>query len=325
MSGASASAEAGSVVVGQGDHRYAVVQGWGMNEAPDLPDVTAVDVDSADNVYLFCRGDQPIRVFSRDGRFLRSFGQDMFVRPHGLHIAADDTLYCIDEGSHAVLVLTPQGELISRIGGPSAAPFMSGKPFNRCTNVAISSGGDIYVTDGYGNARVHRYSRDGELKMSWGEPGVMPGQFNVVHDICCDRQDRIYIADRENHRIQVFDPDGGFVEQWHNLHRPCGLAMADLDEPVFYVGELGPAMASNQNTPNLGPAISILDHKGRHLARLGAPRPGIEAGAFMSPHGVAVDSHGDIYAAELTRTVWARTYEGPPPAGVRTVVKLRRL
>lgn len=313
-----------SVILGQGDHRYAVEEGWGMNEAPDLPDVTAVDVDSADNVYLFCRGDRPIRVFSRDGRFLRSFGDGMFVRPHGLHIAADDTLYCIDEGSHSALVMTPQGELVSRIGGPKAAPFMSGKPFNRCTNVAISSKGDIYVTDGYGNARVHRYSRDGKLLMSWGEPGVMPGQFNVTHDICCDRQDRIYIADRENHRIQVFDADGVFLEQWHNLHRPCGLAMADLDEPLFYVGELGPVMASNQNTPNLGPAISILDHKGRHLARLGAPRAGIEAGAFMSPHGIAVDSHGDIYAAELTRAVWARSYDGPPPANVRTVVKLRR-
>lgn len=314
-----------SVVVGQGGHRYAVEEGWGMDAAPDLPDVTAVALDSADNVYLFCRGDQPIRVFSRDGGFLRSFGQGLFVRPHGLHIAADDTLYCIDEGSHSVLVLTPEGEPISRIGGPKAAPFMSGEPFNRCTNVAIGRNGDIYVTDGYGNARVHRYSRGGEFIMSWGEPGVAPGQFNVVHDICSDRQGRIYIADRENHRIQVFDADGLFLDQWHDLHRPCGLAMADLDEPVFYVGELGPAMPSNQNTPNLGPAISILDRNGRHLARLGAPRAGIEAGAFMSPHGVAVDSQGDIYVAELTRTVWARRYDGSPPTGVRTVVKLRRL
>lgn len=314
-----------SVVVGQGVHRYAVEEGWGTDAAPSLPDVTAVAIDRADNVYLFCRGNEPIRIFDSDGRFLRSFGQGLFVRPHGLHIAADDTLYCIDEGSHSVLVLTPKGEVLSRIGGLEPAPFMSGRPFNRCTNVAIGPTGDIYVTDGYGNARVHRYSRDGELLTSWGEPGVAPGQFNVVHDICCDRAGRIYIADRENHRIQVFDTDGVFLDQWHDLHRPCGLAMADLDEPVFYVGELGPAMASNIDTPNLGPAISILDHRGRHLARLGTPRAGIEPGAFMSPHGVAVDSRGDIYVAELTRTVWARVYGGEPPAEVRTVVKLRRL
>lgn len=314
-----------SVVVGQGAHRYAVEEGWGTDAAPSLPDVTAVAIDRADNVYLFCRGNEPIRIFDSDGRFLRSFGQGLFVRPHGLHIAADDTLYCIDEGSHSVLVLTPKGEVLSRIGGLEPAPFMSGRPFNRCTNVAIGPTGDIYVTDGYGNARVHRYSRDGELLTSWGEPGVAPGQFNVVHDICCDRAGCIYIADRENHRIQVFDADGVFLDQWHDLHRPCGLAMADLDEPVFYVGELGPAMASNIDTPNLGPAISILDHRGRHLARLGTPRAGIEPGAFMSPHGVAVDSRGDIYVAELTRTVWARVYGGEPPAEVRTVVKLRRL
>ena len=313
-----------NVILGQGDHRYAVEEGWGMGGCPELPDVTAVAVDSADNVYLFCRGDAPIRAFDRTGRFLRSFGQGLFVRPHGLHIGADDTLYCIDEGSHCVLILTPAGELLGRIGGPEAVPFMSGGPFNRCTNIAISPTGDIYVADGYGNARVHRYSPEGKLLMSWGEPGVMPGQFNVVHDICCDRAGRIYIADRENHRIQVFDADGVWLDQWHNLHRPCGLAMANRDEPVFYVGELGPVMASNANTPHLGPAISILDHEGRHLARLGTARAGIEAGAFMSPHGVAVDSHGDIYVAELTRTVWARVYGGKPPADVRTVMKLRR-
>ena len=232
-----------SVILGQGDHRYAVEEGWGMGGGPELPDVTAVAVDSADNVYLFCRGDAPIRVFDRAGRFLRSFGQGLFVRPHGLHISADDTLYCIDEGSHCVLILTPAGELLGRIGGPEAAPFMSGGPFNRCTNVAIGPTGDIYVADGYGNARVHRYSPDGKLLMSWGEPGVAPGQFNVVHDICCDRAGRIYIADRENHRIQIFDADGVWLDQWHDLHRPCGLAMANRDEPVFYVGELGPDWA----------------------------------------------------------------------------------
>jgi hypothetical protein len=313
-----------TVILGQNEHRYVVEEGWGMNAGPGLPDVTSVAVDSADNVYLFCRGDQPIRVFDRAGRFLRSFGDGLFVRPHGLHMAPDDTLYCIDEGSHSIFVMTPDGVLLNRIGGPEPAPFMSGEPFNRCTNVAVAANGDLYITDGYGNARVHRYSRDGRHIMSWGEPGVAPGQFNVVHDISCGRDGRIYIADRENHRIQVFDSDGVWLDQWHNLHRPCGLCMADLAEPVFVVGELGPVMQSNLNTPNLGPAISILDRHGRHLARLGAPKAGVEPGAFMSPHSVAIDSRGDIYVAELTRTVWARSYDGQPPDDVRTIVKLCR-
>lgn len=313
-----------TTIMGQNEYTYAVREGWGMTGGPILPDVTAVAIDSADNVYLFCRGDHPIRVFDRNGRFLRSFGDGLFVRPHGLHIAPDDTLYCIDEGSHSIFVMTPDGQMLNRIGGPEPAPFMSGQPFNRCTNVAVAANGDLYITDGYGNARVHRYSRDGQHIMSWGEPGVAPGQFNVVHDICCGRDGRIYIADRENHRIQVFDADGVWLDQWHNLHRPCGLCMADLAEPVFYVGELGPAMQSNLNTPNLGPAVSILDRHGRHLARLGTPTAGVEPGAFMSPHSVAVDSRGDIYVAELTRTVWARSYEGPPPEDVRTIVKLCR-
>jgi len=191
-----------SYILGQNEHRHAVVEGWGRAADPTLPDVTAVAVDSADNVYLFCRGDHPIRVFDRDGKFLRSFGDGLFVRPHGLHISPDDILYCVDEGSHCVVVMTPHGVLLNRIGGPEPAPFMSGEPFNRCTNAAVAPNGDLYVTDGYGNARVHRYTRDGKHVLSWGEPGVAPGQFNVAHDICCGRDGRIYIADRENHRIR---------------------------------------------------------------------------------------------------------------------------
>ena len=104
------------------------------------------------------------------------------------------------------------------------APFMSGDPFHRCTHVALDPRtGEFYVSDGYCNARVHKYTPGGRLLFSWGESGTDPGQFNIVHNIATDREGWVYVADRENHRIQVFDPHGRFETQWVNMARPSGL------------------------------------------------------------------------------------------------------
>ena len=114
------------------------------------------------------------------------------------------------------------------------APPQSGKPFNRPTTVAFDpKTDDLYITDGYGNARVHKYSTEGEHLFSWGDYGTDPGQFNLPHSVCTDTQGRVYIADRENHRIQIFDDQGNYLEQWNNLHRPCGLHIRD---DLVYVG-----------------------------------------------------------------------------------------
>ena len=96
------------------------------------------------------------------------------------------------------------------------------------------------MSDGYGNARVHKYSPDGKLLFSWGEPGSDPGRFNIVHNICCDGDGWVYVADRENHRVQVFDGKGRYESQWNNLHRPCGLCLHGSRQPLCIIGELGP-------------------------------------------------------------------------------------
>src|SRR5215469_12720200 len=116
-------------------------------------------------------------------------------------------------------------------------------------NVYVFNRGDhpMMVLDGYGNARVHKYSPDGKLLMSWGEPGTDPGQFNIVHNICTDAEGWVYVADRENHRVQVFDGNGKYETQWNNLHRPCGLYMDYTRHPVCYIGELGPVQPVNRN------------------------------------------------------------------------------
>lgn len=317
-----------SVVVGSGEYRYRVEEGWG--ELPDgweFKDVADVGTDSHDNVYVFNRGDHPMIVFDREGNFLRSWGEDIFTRPHGVHMGPDERIYCTDDGDHTVRKCTLDGRVLLELGIPKQpAPFMSGEPFHRCTHTALSPEGDIYVSDGYGNARVHKYSPDGRRLLSWGEPGTDPGQFNIVHNICCDAEGWVYVADRENHRVQVFDGDGRFETQWSNLHRPCGLYMENPERPLFYIGELGPMMNTNRRIPNIGPRLSIVDNQGALLARMGAPHAGLEAGQFVAPHGLAVDSRGDIYVGEVSYTAWEGVFpDTPQPPRIRSLQKLVRL
>ena len=153
------------VILGEGDYRYRVNRDWAKLPAGwTFHEVAAVGVDASDNVLVFNRGAHPMMVFDRAGNFLRSWGEDIFSHAHGIHVAPDGTIYCTDDGDHTVRRLTPDGRVLMTIGVPgNASPFMGGKPFNRCTHTALSPKGDIYVSDGYGNARVHKYSPDGKL------------------------------------------------------------------------------------------------------------------------------------------------------------------
>ena len=316
-----------SVTVGSGDFIYRVDPEWGvLPDGWDLRDVAAVAVDRKDNVYVFNRGQHPMIVFDRDGNFLRAWGEGLFSRAHGLHIGPNDTLYCTDDGDHTMRACTLDGKVLMTLGIPgSPAPFMAGEPFHRCTHTALSPQGDLYISDGYGNARVHKYAPDGTLLFSWGEPGTDPGQFNIPHNICCDADGWVYVADRENHRVQVFDGNGRYETQWKNMHRPCGLCMETGADPVCYVGELGPGMAVNRETPNLGPRLSVMNNKGEVLARIGDIRRGMEAHQFLAPHGLAVDSHGDIYVGEVSYTNWPSVSDEPVPSHLRTLRKLIRI
>ena len=193
------------------------------------------------------------------------------MRAHGLHIGPDETLYCTDDGDHSVRKCTLEGKVLLTIGIPGKpAPYMSGEPFHRCTHTALSPRGDIYISDGYGNSRIHKYSPDGKLLKSWGEAGTGPGEFNIPHNLCCDPDGWVYVADRENHRVQVFDGKASTRREWHNLHRPCGMFMEAKRHPLCYIGEIGPTMPVNREVPNLGPRISIVDHEGKLVSRFGA-------------------------------------------------------
>jgi DNA-binding beta-propeller fold protein YncE len=168
---------------------------------------------------------------------------------------------------------------------------------------------------------VHKYTPDGKLLFSWGDSGTDPGEFNIVHNIATDSAGWVYVADRENHRIQVFDPTGKFETQWVNMARPCGLYI-DQASDIAYVGELGVAIGSNAQANGVGPRISLYDTKGNVLARLGNKPEGEAPGQFIAPHGICIDSRGDIYLGEVS---WTHTGSRlNPPRELRSLQKLVR-
>ena len=217
----------GPVVLGENGFHYQVSgKNWG--QLPDgvvYQEGTAVAVDEKDRVYVFNRGTIPMLVFDTDGNLLRTWGEGVFANPHGVTIAPDGTVFCVDNGDSTVRQFTPEGELLMMLGVPhKPSPKMSGDPFSVPAHVAFDRRtGEFYVADGYSNARVHKYSPDGKLLFSWGESGTGDGQFNIVHNVEVDSDGWVYIADRENHRIQVFSSGGKYETQWGNLSRAAAI------------------------------------------------------------------------------------------------------
>ncbi len=318
-----------SVILGSGEYTFRGEDVWPkLPEDIVLGDVSAVAVDRRDRVYLFNRGPHPMVVVSTEGELLATWGEGVFRNPHGLHIGPDDCIYCTDDGDHTVRKCTLDGKVLLTLGVPgSPSPAMSGRPFNRCTHTALSPDGDLYVSDGYGNASVHKFAPDGRRILSWGEPGIEPGQFNFPHNICCDADGWVYVADRENHRIQIFDGDGRYETQLNNFHRPSALLLTPGRCPLCYIGEIAPYMSVNRDRPNLGPRITIVTHDGKVLARLATtPAAGNGPGQFTSPHGLALDSTGSLYVGEVASRAWPSLFPGQPvPSDLRRVRKLTRI
>ncbi|MDE0185945.1 MAG: peptidyl-alpha-hydroxyglycine alpha-amidating lyase family protein [Candidatus Poribacteria bacterium] len=314
------------VSLGSGSFTYEVSgKNWGnMPEDWTYKEATAVAVDSKDNVYVFNRGTHPMIVFDPGGNVVRTWGDGIFTNPHGVTIGPDDSVYCVDNFDHTVRKFTPDGKLLMTLGAENQhSPAMSGIPFNEPTHLAVDSQtGDLYVADGYANARVHKFSPDGRLLFSWGESGTDPGQFNIVHNIVTDKEGWVYVADRENHRIQVFDSNGKYEAQWVNLSRAACIHVDHRSDQLVYVGEYYGGIQTNVAGKRLGPRVSVLDLKGNVLARVGDLSYGDEPGRFYSPHGIAADSKGDIYVAEVSWSDYGSRMD--PPRELRSLQKLVR-
>ena len=275
--------------VGTGKFSYNPIQDW-----PKLPAgvafgiVSAVATDSQDRVYVFHRDDPPVHVFDRVGNFLSSWGHRAFANPHGITIA-NDVVYVTDREDSVALSFTLEGRPIKVLGqrgvhsdtgcenSGDLVPRAAG-PFNYPTEVVPAPSGDLYVTDGYRNSRVHRFAADGHLIASWGEPGKGgANQFHLPHSLLVGPDGNLYVCDRENSRVQVFSQDGTYLTMWTDMHRPNDICLDR--EGNFYTCE--------RFDGDLPPQVSVYDGQGKVLARW----------ATRSAHGMWVDSRGDIYLA----------------------------
>jgi DNA-binding beta-propeller fold protein YncE len=317
--------------------KYTVVEGW-----EQLPrgfahrDVAGVAVDGEDRVYLICRGEHPIIIYDQKGNFQRTWGKGEFtLRTHGISVGPNGTIFCTDDGNHTVRQFTPDGRLLMTLGtlnvpsdtgydGKSVTSIKRGAgPFNRPTNIAVAPNGDLYISDGYGNARVHQFSPTGQLKRSWGEPGLGPGQFYLPHGIAVASDGRVFVCDRESDRIQIFSPDGEFLSEWTDTQRPTHIVFdakgrAYVTELAWHEGDtsqrLGPITKANERYARM----SIFDKDGKVLARWGTPQV-TAPGSFAAPHGLALDSKCDLYVSEVTWTF--AVSRGRAPADCHTFQK----
>lgn len=323
--------------------KYGPIENWGqVPEGWHVIDVPAIAMDSRDRVYLFSRGEHPVLVFDREGNFLTSWGEGVFTRPHGMFIGPDDSIYCVDDGDHTMRKCSPDGKVLMTIGipgRPSDTGFVrgdfwsvkrGGPPFHRPTSVALSSEGDIYITDGYGNCRVHKFSPNGDLLFSWGEPGSGKGQFYLVHGVCVDREGKVYVGDRLNCRVQIFSSQGEFIDQWPDVYQPNDLYLDQADH--IFIAEIGYSSHLPSGRARVGgppPAlkesyarVTVRNLKGEVLASVTGPDPSSPCG-FVAPHGVRTDSRGDLYVGEVSATHLRN--EGTDPKEYRPLKKFARL
>ena len=274
--------------VGSGDYRYERVQEW-----PNMPKYWAFGaasdgaVNSKDEVHIFSRGAHPLTIWDTDGNFISSWGEGTFsANPHGIYIAPNDNVWLVDRDFHIATEYTPGGETIRTLGEKLApSPSFQGMPFNMPSGLAIAPDGNMFVSDGYGGHRVHKFSSDGELLLSWGKQGAGPGEFALLHNIWVDERGRVIICDRENDRIQIFDGEGNFLEEWTDLQAPGDLWILDS---IVYVVEQG-----------AGTGVSVWTLDGELLSRWRGSDEGAAAGSVIGGHGICVDSKGSVYVTEI--------------------------
>lgn len=287
-------------ILGYGDFRYERDSSWpkaSKYQSFGFPSSAAVN-DEGHIFVIGRRTEQPITIWDKDGSFLHAWGAGEFSNePHGITIAPNGNVWVVDRDYHVASEFTQDGKKLRSLGEklrPSPTwhgRFIKSVPFNMPTNLAFAPNGDIFVSDGYGNHRVHRFSPDGELLLSWGVQGTGPGQFALVHNVWVDKAGRVLVNDDENHRVQVFTMDGEYITEWPMLN-PSG---AYLRDDIFYVANLGP-----YEDPSKGPgwgAITIWDLEGNKLSEF-VGTDGDDRRALVGPHDLGVDQEGSLYVCE---------------------------
>ena len=277
---------------GSGKYTYEFEEGWGkLPSGWDWGFVIGIACDAEDRVYVHARDSHPLMIFDRDGNFLDSWGEDLIKDPHGINIDAEGNVYITERVTHCMLKFDPTGKCVLRIDTPGT-PGEEGS-----TDAAVSSNGDIFVSDGYENRVVRKYTPDGKEILTWGEDGEGPGQFKLVHSVRIDEDDKVWICDRANNRIQIFDTQGKFIREWTGLRHPNTVYL-EPNTDICYIAEIDGQ-------------VRVCKRSGETITKWGDCKvsnvPGMFAGG---PHGIWADSQGSIYVGQVAAP-------GPPQKYVR--------
>jgi len=308
---ASAASGPGAMSAQSASIRYHVVNGWPqLPPGRDLGEVSGVGVDAHGDVFVFHRNDrvwpdsdvlslEPIalptvtKFDGETGAILTEWGADAFAMPHGLTVDARGHVWLTDVALQQVFEYTGDGRLLRALGEPGVAGDDSAH-FDRPTKVAVAPDGSFSVSDGYRNTRVMKFSPEGEFLFQWGTPGDGPGQFDLPHAVSLDSQGRVYVCDRSNARVQVFDAQGRFLEQWQDseIGRPYDLAIAPDGTAFIADGGDQPVAPPDRS------GVAVVGPDGKPVGRFG--RWGNYDGEFEIAHDVAVGPDGAVYVGDIT-------------------------
>ena len=254
--------------------------GWNFGE------VSGVAVDKDDSVWVFNRGAHPMVQFDKSGKMLQAWKEVPIKSTHGVRVDPQGNIWAVDVAGHAVVKFNRAGKVLMVIAQPgnAAGDNNSNYAFNRPTGVSFAANGDFYVADGYVNSRVVKYNKDAEYLSHWGSKGKGDGEFDLVHDVAVDSKGLVYVADRANSRVQVFDASGRFLAKWTDVGQPWGLIYS-TKEDVLYMCD------------GLNNRIAKLSLRGKVLGTLSSF--GKAPGKLDFAHNIAIDSTGAIYVAEI--------------------------
>ncbi len=283
--------------------------------------IAGIGSDKQDHIYVLTRSHPAVIILDKDANVLKCWDDQLFSRPHGVHVIDGKAIYIVDDAGHAAYQFTTDFTPV-RTFGTKDQPSDTGcinkdwktivraaGPFNYPTDVTSDEEGNLYFTDGYGNARVHVFSPEGELKYSFGTPGSADGQFNLPHGILY-HNGILYVADRQNNRIQLFDKQGNHLASWGNLIRPAGICVAP--DGYFYVAECSHCTTFDSSASR----VSILSSDGKIAGRLDTGCGDEKGSSYHTAHGITVDSEGSIYIGEVGKNY---------PAGYVGTQKYRRV
>jgi len=264
-----------------------------------VPDAAAmgassdVAFDSKGHLYVLSRGTKPLTEFDENGKFIRAFGEGLFIRSHGIRIDKDGNIWATDVGAHTVMKISQQGEVLLTLGTKGKAgewnEAAGSQLFNEPNDIVFGANGDLFITQGHtpgagkGDPRVLKFDKNGKFIKTWGGKGTEPGKFDVAHGIAIDAKGLLWVTDRENQRIQIFDQDGKYIRELKYAGLPCSL---DIGSQYMYM------------VNGFAGQLLRMDLDGKVLAAVGKPGPAGSVGEFGEAHFIAVSPKGEIYVAD---------------------------